>query len=289
MTVSPFPSFLASELQDTGPADALFHVIPVPYEKSVSYGKGTGGGPAAILSASQKLELYDGFSIPAEQGIHTTPAVDCNGRPEEVLPRIGRVVRETARQNRIPIVLGGEHTVTAGALRGFEGLSDSMGVVQFDAHADLRNEYEGSAYSHACPMRRSLDMGFSLFQIGVRSLSYEEEVLRRHLGLGRLDPADIFTKGIPHPVLPEDFPQNIYLTIDVDVFDPSLMPSTGTPEPGGLFWHQMMQILEQLTTEKNVVGFDVVELSPIAGFHAPDFTAARLIYNLMGYLARRRS
>ena len=284
----PYPSFLASELGETDPADALFHVIPIPYEKSVSYGKGTGGGPEAILRASQQLELYDGFSIPAEKGIHTWPALDSEGLPDTVLSRLGILVGEICNRKKIPVTLGGEHTITAGALCGFENQSDRVGVVQFDAHADLREQYEGSIFSHACAMRRALDMGFSLFQVGVRSLSFEEEVVRRKLGIGRLDAADIFRKGIPEPILPEDFPRNIYLTIDVDVFDPSLMPSTGTPEPGGLFWYQMMQILEGVVAQRNVVGFDVVELAPIAGFHAPDFTVARLIYNLMGLIVRNR-
>ena len=245
-------------------------------------------GPGAILQASQQLELYDGYGIPAEKGIHTWPALDCEGPPDTVLSRLGRLVGEMHGQGRIPVVLGGEHTVTAGAVCGFESLSDRVGVVQFDAHADLRQEYEGTIHSHACAMRRVLDNGFSLFQIGVRSLSFKEEVFRRDLGIGRLDAVDIFRKGIPGTILPEDFPRNIYLTIDVDVFDPSLMPSTGTPEPGGLFWHQMMQILEQVIAGRNVVGFDVVELAPIPGFHAPDFTAARLIYNLMGMIVRSR-
>ena len=288
MSLQRVPSFLASELGETNPEDAFFHVIPVPYEKSVSYGKGTGGGPDAILRASQQLELYDGFSIPAERGIYTCRAVDCEGPPEEVLPRIGGLVREAVHQKRIPVVLGGEHTVTAGALQGLERLSGRIGVVQFDAHADLREEYEGTIHSHACAMRRALEMGFSLFQLGVRSLSFEEEVFRRDLGIGRLDAADIFRKGIPERIFPEDFPPNIYLTIDVDVFDPSLMPSTGTPEPGGLLWYQMMQILERVIARRNMVGFDVVELAPIPGFHAPDFTVARLLYNLMGMIVRNR-
>ena len=283
-----FPSFLASELGETNPADALFHVIPVPYEKTVSYGKGTGLGPEAILWASQQLELYDGCGVPAERGIHTRPALDCEGPPESVLSDLGRLVGELHGQGRIPVVLGGEHTVTAGAVCGFASLSERVGVVQFDAHADLRDQYEGTIHSHACAMRRVLDNGFSLFQIGVRSLSFEEEVFRKDLGIGRLDAVDIFRKGIPECLLPEDFPRNIYLTIDVDVFDPSLMPSTGTPEPGGLLWYQMIQVLEQVIARRNVVGFDVVELAPIAGFHAPDFTAARLIYNLMGLIIRNR-
>ena len=288
MSLQRVPSFLASELGETNPEDAFFHVIPVPYEKSVSYGKGTCGGPDAILRASQQLELYDGFSIPAEKGIYTWPALDCEGPPDMVLSRLGRLVGEIYNKGKIPVTLGGEHTITAGAVCGFESLSKQVGVVQFDAHADLRQEYEGTIHSHACAMHRVLEKGFSLFQIGVRSLSFEEEVFRRDLGIGRLDAMDIFRKGIPDSILPEDFPDNLYLTIDVDALDPSLMPSTGTPEPGGLFWHQMMQILEGVIAGRNVIGFDVVEFAPFAGFHAPDFTIARLIYNLMGMIVRNR-
>jgi len=276
------PAFLASELGQVNPDQALFHVIPVPYEKTVTYGKGTARGPSAILAASQQLELYDGFGIPAEKGIYTEVPHDCDGPPNAVLDALAARVTAIVAERRIPVILGGEHTVTAGALKGVVGARGPVGVVQFDAHADLRNRYEESPYNHACTMRRVLDQGHNIFQIGVRSLSMEEVVYRRDLNILHLDAADIARRGIPGNILPSDFPDDIYITIDVDCFDPSVMPSTGTPEPGGLTWYQMLDVLSKICRERRVVGFDVVELAPIVGFHAPDFTVARLIYQLMG-------
>jgi agmatinase len=281
-----YQRFLESELGTETPAEPLFHIIPVPFEKSVSYGTGTAAGPAAILAASQQLELYDGTSIPAELGIRTLPPLSCTGNPEEVMAEISAAANDVLLSNSIPVVLGGEHTVTVGVLQAVRQRYDNCGVVQFDAHADLRDTYEGSRYSHACVMRRALDMEFPLYQIGVRSLSREEELLRQAKEIGRLDGAAIGSGTMPDPILPADFPQDLYLTIDVDVFDPGIIPATGTPEPGGLSWYQMMQGLSAIMRGRRMIGFDVVELAPIAGLHAPDYTVARLIYNLFGMIVR---
>lgn len=288
MKNSNSPAFLESELGLVKPEEALFHVIPIPYEATVSYVGGTNRGPAAILHASQQLELFDGISIPAELGIHTQEYFSCTCSAEEMLDRIGENISEVLKNEKIPVVLGGEHTITAGALLGVTGRYKNFGLVQFDAHADLRNTYDNNRYSHACVMRRALDMGIPLYQIGVRSLSFAEEQLRRKENIGRLDAAHIAAAGIPENILPAAFPEDIYLTIDVDVFDPGIMPATGTPEPGGLSWYQVMQALTSVIQGRRVIGFDVVELAPISGLHAPDFLTARLIYNLFGMLARSR-
>ena len=277
-----YPGFLASEVGTVDPREALFHVIPVPYEKTVTYGKGTRKGASAILEASQQLELYDEDGIPAEQGIYTDVVHECDGEAEPVLDALAQRVERILNGNKIPVVLGGEHTITAGVLKGVDRVRGDVGVVQFDAHADLRHDYEGSLFNHACVMRRVLDMGHKLFQIGVRSLSKEEAVYRRRQGIPHLDAVDIATVGLPDPLLPEDFPESIYLTIDVDCFDPSVVPATGTPEPGGLSWYQMIRALSESCRKRRVVGFDVVELAPIAGLNAPDYTIARLVYRLMG-------
>jgi len=282
----PYPRFLESELGPETEGEALFHIIPAPYEKSVSYGKGTAVAPAAILAASQQLELFDGKSIPAEVGIHTLPPLSCTGTPTEVLSAIECSVGEVLRCRKIPVLLGGEHTVTVGALQAVQQRADNCGLVQFDAHADLRDTYEGSPFSHACVMHRALDMDFPLYQIGVRSLSHEEEVLRRARNIGHLDGAVVGATGIPDALLPPDFPLDIYITIDVDVLDPGILPATGTPEPGGLGWYQMMQALAAVIRGRRVLGFDVVELAPIPGLHAADYTVARLIYNFFGMITR---
>lgn len=277
--------FLASELSINSPADSLFHVIPVPFEKSVSYGNGTAEGPEAILKASQQMEFFDGSSCPGESGIYTHPAISADS-PETMISTAGRIVESVVTRNKIPVLLGGEHTVTLAAVEGLRGCKN-FGVVQFDAHADLRNSYEGSSFSHACVMRRIAEQNIPIFQIGVRSLSLAEVAFRQEQDIARIDMTDIHRHGIPDPILPRDFPENIYINIDVDGLDPSIMPATGTPEPGGLFWQQLMSIFESIAATRRIIGFDAVELAPIAGIHFPQYTTARMIYNLMGFITRR--
>lgn len=279
--------FLASELDHAAPDKARFHVIPVPYEESVSYGGGTAAGPAAILAASDQLELWDGESAPADLGIHTTPAVDCSGGAGAVLERIEAATATALSHGGLPVLLGGEHTVSLGALRALRRLRGRFGVIQFDAHADLRDRYGGTPYSHAAVMRRAVgDLGLPLFQIGVRALCREEVDYRALLGIGHLDAAALARHGIPDPLLPPDFPERIYVTFDLDGLDPAIMPATGTPVPGGLGWYDARRCLERAMTGRRVLGFDVVELAPIPGLHAADFTAARLVYDIMGIVQR---
>ncbi len=282
-----FPHFLSSEITPPLPQEALFHIIPAPYEKSVSYGRGTARGPGAIFESSQYLELFDGISIPAEQGIHTCPSIDCDGSADVVLQRISEAVSSVLRLGKIPVLLGGEHTVSAGVFKALKNHCGDFGIIQFDAHADLRDTYEGTPHSHACVMHRALDLHIPIYQIGVRSLSYEEHLLRNQLATGRRDASTIHADGIPEDILPPDFPDAIYITFDVDVFDPSVMPATGTPEPGGLNWRQTFQALESVMRGRHVIGFDIVELAPIPGIHAPEFTMARFIYNLFGIISRQ--
>lgn len=276
-----FPKFLASEIPDLQPEDCLFHVIPAPYEKTVSYGSGTSDGPWAILKASYQLEAYDGISEPCAEGIYTHP-------PCELLTDIDQTLAETLDLHCIPIVLGGEHTISFSAVKAFHDRGEPFGVVQFDAHADLRDQYEGTPWSHACVMKRVFDLGVPVFEIGTRSLSLLEEEFRRDNDIAHIDAVNFAGEDLPDILLPDDFPPRIYVTIDVDVFDPSIMPATGTPEPGGLNWYQVMHALELLSKQRRIIGFDVVELAPIPHLHAPDFTVARMIYNLMGFIERAR-
>ncbi|BBD09206.1 agmatinase [Desulfovibrio ferrophilus] len=279
--------FMEDEIGNMPATESLFHVIPVPWEASVSYGGGTAQGPEEILKASDQLEVWDGQSIPAEKGIHTLAALDCSGDPEEVLTRIEQATATSLKAGAVPVLLGGEHTVTLGALRAVAATGKKVGVIQFDAHADLRDTYEGSPYSHACVMHRALDIELPLFQIGIRSLSPAEVKLRQELTIPGIDGPDLPLSPPKSPLLPEDFPEAVYVTFDVDGLDPSLMPATGTPEPGGLFWHQAMWLLDAIATERTIIGFDVVELAPIPDMHAPQFICARLAYNLMGMIARQ--
>jgi agmatinase len=272
--------FLESEIPDLPPEQCLFHIIPAPYEKTVSYGGGTAKGPEAILEASYQLEAYDGESCPCERGIHTH-------EPQYSLEFLEREISNVLKIGKVPIMLGGEHTVTYAALKALKEAGEEFGVIQFDAHADLRDTYEGDKFSHACVMRRAVDMEIPIFQIGVRSLSVGEVELRKELKIPHLDGYEIGRSGIPANLLPDGFPEKVYVTIDVDGLDPSIMPSTGTPEPGGLTWFQAMDCLEKIVADKTVIGFDAVELAPIENFHAPDFLVARMIYNLMGLMTRK--
>ena len=285
--MSTHPCFLDSEIEQPRPEEALFHIISAPFEQTVSYGGGTGRGPAAIIHASQQLETFDGFSIPAEKGIYTHPPLDCTGSSEEVLEEIRKCTAGVAELGSIPVLLGGEHTVTFGALKALKEKHGSFGVVQFDAHADLRDTYEGSPWSHACVMHRALDLGLALFQIGVRSMSFPETEVRKKHKVGFVDGYEIGTTGLPESLLPDDFPEKIYVTFDVDGLDPSVIPGTGTPEPGGLTWYQAMQALEKIVAGRQVIGCDVVELAPTPGRHVSEFAAARLTYNLLGIIQRK--
>jgi len=268
------------------PEKAHFHVIPVPYEASVSYGHGTALGPQTILEASAQLELFDNKNVPAELGIYTAPAVDCKGTRDEVFARIEEAVACALRQDAVPVVLGGEHSISSAVVKAVVGKYGRVGVVQFDAHADLRDSYEGSIWSHASVMKRIFDMGLPIYQIGTRSYSVEENELRRKEGIPYVDAERLYSEGLEAVRLPDDFPEKIFITFDIDALDGAIMPATGTPVPGGISWYQAMWLVERLMKERQCVGFDVVEYAPIKGFHAFDFAAAQLVYNMMGYQAR---
>lgn len=283
--------FLASEYEPARPEQAAFHIIPVPLEQSVSYGGGTAHGPAAILSASQQLEAWDGISAPGEAGLYTAPAVDCDAPIETVLDRIEAATAHALRCKALPVILGGEHTVSLGALRVLAAeaahTGEPFGVVQFDAHADLRSQYEGSIYSHASVMHRAVaDLGLPLAQFAMRDFCREEVEVRRQYNVLHYDADVLFRQGLPEQPLPADFPRRLYITFDVDGLDASLMPATGTPSPGGLFWHQALLLIERCLQGRSMVGMDVVELAPLPGLHHADFTAAKLTHALMGFAQR---
>ena len=278
-----YPSFLELDIPPASYEEARIHIIPVEMEKSVSYGGGTAAGPRAILEASLQLEPFDGRTVPGQAGMYTHEALRCQAdNAAQDLQVIASEVARVLQKNGLTVILGGEHTVTLGAPTAIIDSGKKIGVVQFDAHADLRDSYEDNRLSHACVMRRVHEMGLPFVQIGIRSLSQEEFRFRRTHKIQSLDAADINTGGIPAVVLPWDFPEHIYITFDVDCFDAAIMPATGTPEPGGLTWYQVMDLLHRVAANRTVCGFDVVELAPIPTMHAPDFTAAKLVYKLIG-------
>jgi len=286
---SPFsnpPAFHSDDIPPSSPETAAFHIIPAPWETSVSYGGGTAHGPAAILHASTQLEAYLDGGVPGASGIYTAPFVNCDTDPEATLERVREPIGIALGHGKIPILLGGEHAVTLGPILEIKSRGIDFGVVQFDAHADLRNSYQGNNYSHACVMRRIHDLKIPIFQIGIRSLSASEAEFRETNRILHLDADEIAKSGFPLTILPTNFPKNLYITFDVDGLDPSLLPSTGTPEPGGLNWYQAIEGLENVMKGRKVIGADVVELAPVPSQHASDFITAKLVYKMMDLISK---
>ncbi len=263
------------------PARARVAIVPVPYDGTSTWLKGANRGPEAIIDASAHLELYDieTASEPYRRGILTDPPVTEGSTPEAMARAVEERVAGHLAAGRFPVVLGGEHSVAIGAMRAAAARFERVSFLQLDAHADLRPEYEGSRYNHACVMARARELG-PIVQVGIRSMDAGE--------LGGLDPHRVFyaerlegRRGWERDVV-RRLSGKVYLTVDLDVLDPSLMPSTGTPEPGGLGWYQVLSLAARLCRERELVGFDVVELAP-SGARAPDFLAAKLVYKLLAY------
>ena len=278
--------FLKSELSDTEKNKdfAKFDIIPVPLERTVSYGKGTSMGPQAIIEASNELERYTGKSEPCVDGIYTHPFLDCNKPIDIVINELQKLAQSVSSQNKIPVILGGEHSITYGAVNGiFRGLElknkNEIGILQIDAHADLREKYENEVHSHASVMYLLSEENYKVAQCGVRALSKEEADNRRKFQITSYSVEEI--KKSDELYLPQNFPKKIYISFDLDGLDPSIMPATGTPVPGGLGFNESLELIHKLIKDREIVGFDVVELSPINGFLAYDFTAATLVYKIM--------
>jgi len=262
-------------------------VIPVPFDSTTTYKAGARDGPASIISASPHMEFYDEETDSEiyEWGIHTIDPVEPVLPPEEMVARVRDVAEEIIAAGKLPVTLGGDHSVSIGAIEAAHRLNGPLNIVHFDAHTDLRDSYQGSLYSHACVMRRVWSLG-TVMQVGIRSLSKEEKdflteqqsrpIWARDLLADRNRCVDRLLRGL------KDLPT--YVTIDLDCLDPSIMPAVGTPEPGGLAWADITAFLKALARTTRIVGFDVVELSPIPGYHAADFTAARLVYKFLSYI-----
>ncbi len=277
--------FHGDDVAPSAPEDALFHIIPVPLEQSVSYMGGTAAGPQAILEASCQLELLENSLIPSVEGFYTAEEVDCAVDIMVTLERIKAQVKYALECAAVPILLGGEHTLTLGAVQALqEQYGDDFAVVVFDAHADLRESYTGTRHSHACVMRRIHELGVKVYQFGTRSYAVEEEEYRVVNGIWFRDCEDIILSGVEALELPSDLPENIYLSFDVDVWDISLMPATGTPVPGGLDWYKSVWLLEKILYGRKCVGADFVELSPLPGLCGYDFVVAQLIHRVMSFI-----
>jgi agmatinase len=264
-------------------------IFPVPLERTTTYETGTRNGPAAILKASQNMELYDEeleTEPYKEIGIHTLPPIDTmDGTLDEVLTEIFTAQCALLEDEKFPVALGGEHSLTPPLVSAVSKKYQNLSVLQIDAHADLRDEYQANPASHACAMRRALEVCPAV-QVGIRSLSAEEAQAIPHLNTKIYWAQDIARLPLKSWVVKvlEDLNPNVYLTVDLDGFDPSIVPATGTPEPGGLDWYQVTSLIKAVATHKKIIGMDVVELLPQPGDHASDFLAAKLVYKTLGYI-----
>jgi agmatinase len=283
----PPETFLGLDAEHSGYEHSAALVLPIPYEATVSYGQGAREGPRAIIYASRQVELYDREldDEPAlTYGIHTLPALaPVTSGPEAMVAAITACATEHLGSGKLLVGLGGEHTVSVGMARAVQALHGDFVMVQIDAHSDLRDEYEGSPYSHACIARRVLEEGASVVQLGIRSICREEiDLIRAERERLRVFFAeDVHAGGHLEELAQRVRGKTVFLTIDVDGLDPSLVPGTGTPEPGGLSWQQSLAIIRTVARESRVAAIDCVELAPIAGAHNSEFLVAKLVYKTL--------
>jgi agmatinase len=258
-------------------------IIPVPYDGTSTWVKGSDKGPDALLEASMNMELYD-IQTDSEvylHGIHTMEAISGSDNPEIISGFVKKAVEKVLNDKKLPVVIGGEHSVSIGSIQAAAEKYKNLTILQIDAHADLRDEYEGSKYNHACVMARAKEVA-KIVQVGIRSMSVEE---KSSLNKKRVFWAhDILSgKSDWSEKALDKISGNVYITIDLDGFDPSCLPATGTPEPGGLDYPTVTRFLQKVIKNRNLVGFDVVELCPIEGNRSSEFLASKLIYQLLCY------
>jgi agmatinase len=268
--------------EHSNPDDAGIVIIPVAYDGTSTWLKGADEGPVAIMEASANMELYDieTDSEVYKKGIFTEETIGGEISTKEMIEAVTETVKYYLEKGKFTVVIGGEHSVSIGPIMAHAKQYENLTVLQLDAHSDLREEYNGSKYNHACVMARVKEL-CPVVQVGIRSMDYSE---KKSMDTSKV----FFAKDIHDSTdwikkVVSKLSDNVYITIDLDVLDPSIMPSTGTPEPGGLFWYDVLALLKAVSVKKNIVGFDVVELCPSEENKAPDFLAAKLIYKLLSY------
>ena len=264
-------------------------VMQVPYDKTATYIKGTVNGPSAIIEASKKMELFDDelnqetYKI----GIHTMEPLPVQDlAPEAMIEKVYSATLEALKANKFPVILGGEHSLSIGSVKAFKEIYPNISVLHLDAHYDMRDEYFGSKFNHGCVARRISEI-CPIVQAGTRSLSKEEKDFLATQANGRIKTInvyDILETPLWKDIISHSLSEHVYVSIDLDVFDPALMPAVGTPEPGGIGWYETLDLLREVSKDRKIVGFDVVELCPIKGQVASDFLASKLIYRLLGYI-----
>lgn len=260
--------------------EAKVVLIPVPYDGTSTWQKGADKGPEAFLDASENMELYD-IETKTEvykKGVYLAPPVTENSSPEKMVEAVYKTTKNYIKQDKFVTLFGGEHSVSIGSIRAFKDSFEDLTVVQLDAHADLRPEYEGSKCNHACALHEASNTT-NLIQVGIRSMDISE---KDHMDENQVYFAhDLYEDWMDDAI--GQMTPNVFITIDLDAFDPSIMPSTGTPEPGGLFWYETLDFLRMMFKKKNVVGFDIVELCPNKEERSSDFLAAKLYYKMLSY------
>lgn len=274
-------NFLALSDELSSYDNARVAVLPIPYDLTLSYGSGSRKGPQAIIAASRQLETYDDdFKCdPSKLGIATMPEIEQEASsPDRMMDIIHDACLKLCHDGKFVLSLGGEHSISFGLIRAHKDCYPDLSVIQIDAHTDLRDSYQGSKYSHACVMSRVAEM-VEFIGVGIRSFSgseneskYDSNIIRP---IDLRNNRNIFKKQLAN------LTKNVYITIDLDGLDPSIMPAVGTPEPGGLNWDEVLVLLDLISTEKNIVGADIVELSPRPGLEYADFTAAKLAYKVI--------
>lgn len=291
-TLGVTANFLAIEPKYSSFEKSKVVVLPVPYEHTVSYGAGTKDGPRAILKASGYVEFYDeetGREVCKELGVATLPPMSFGTTKDRAaLERISAALENLIDRKKFVVTLGGEHTITQAPVAVYAKRYPQLSVLQIDAHSDLRKDYQGSKYSHASVMARVCEIvnPKRVVQVGIRAQCIEEAEFIQSRGVNTLYAHEIhggkYGENWQEQALSK-LGKDVYVTFDVDGLDPSIMPSTGTPEPNGLFWQETMQLLRKVGERKNVVGCDVVEFAPMKGLHHPDLTAAKLVSKMINY------
>lgn len=273
-------------LEEQNYRGAKVAILPVPYSSTAYWKSQTKEGPRALIDASRRLELYDQELKKdiSRVGIYTLPELEVSkNSPKETILRIETVVKHLLQDKKFPLMLGGEHSVTFGAVSACSKKFRDLSVLQLDAHPDLRDEFEGTKYHHGCVIRRVVeDLKLPVTQVGLRSISEEDAKFIRKSGRNTV----FYAPDLPIEEIVKSLSENVYITFDLDFLDPSIMPATGTPEPGGYTWYNALQLIKEVARQRTVVAADIVELAPISGMHAPDFLAAKLAYKLIGYVTK---
>lgn len=283
-------NFLAIEKKYSSFENSKAVIVSAPYEKTTSYGKGTAKGPAAILEASHYVEFFDeetAKEVCFDIGIAALEAIKFGkASGKKALELIYNDVKALIDADKFVITLGGEHSISTSPIQAHYDSYEDLSILHFDAHSDLRLEYEGSKYSHASFAARVAEFTTDITQVGIRAQCKEEYEFIKEKGINTFYAYQMRNEGFTH-ILTEKIvstlKKNVYITFDVDYFDPSIMPSTGTPEPNGFYWDETMRLLKKVCAERNLVGFDVVELAPQKGYTFPDFLTAKLIYKILNY------